>query len=485
VRTVLLVSYTFPPQYDVSARRAAKLCKYLPEAGWRPVVLTKDWTTDVAAEDRRVYAITMDQNAVDALGDVTVVRSPYRSRDNALRRLHQRLGGVYDDSHTSVREDSGDIEAATANGRVATNGGVATWTPPALTRRALSLFSPTFGDFPDAFRGWVEPAVRAGIDVVRRERVDAICSLCPPATAHVVASEIARRTGLPWVAQFDDLYSFHLERQKRSAWRPYTDRRHREWLGRATFAGAITPAMLLYLTRTYGLDGDVVVVGFDPDEDPMVERQKHDRLLLAYTGSVYPGDQRPDILFDALDRVIRDDGGANPPIEMIFAGTGRDDELKASLRAFPDAERACRFLPRLTPIDALRLQRQADALVLLNCTNPSPDEGTLSFPAKAFEYLNAGRPILALPGDPGGWGDRLLESTRAGTTAYSAESAAAVLAGWLGAWRTAAAVPYHGDRKEIARYSQPRQAATLGRLLDRAVDVGALSASTRSARGLR
>jgi hypothetical protein len=29
VRTVLLISYTFPPQYDVSARRAAKLCKYL------------------------------------------------------------------------------------------------------------------------------------------------------------------------------------------------------------------------------------------------------------------------------------------------------------------------------------------------------------------------------------------------------------------------------------------------------------------------
>lgn len=485
MRTVLLVSYTFPPQYDVSARRAAKLCKYLPAAGWRPVVLTKDWTKDVAAEDRRVYAITTDQDAVAALGGVTVVRSPYRSRDNALRRLHRRLGGVYDDSHGREHAQTADIEATNGHCAVGTNRGVATWTPPALTRRALSLFSPTFGDFPDAFRGWVEPAVRAGIDVVRRERVDAICSLCPPATAHVVASEIARRTGLPWVAQFDDLYSFHLERQKRSAWRPYADRRHREWLERATFAGAITPAMLAYITRTYGIEGDVVVVGFDPDENPIVERQKHDRLQLAYTGSVYPGDQRADILFDALDRVIRDDGGAIPPVEMIFAGTGRDDELKASLRSFPDAARACRFLGRLTPIDALRLQRQADALVLLNCTNPSPDEGTLSFPAKAFEYLNAGRPILALPRDPGGWGDQLLESTGAGTTADSAKSAAAVLEGWLAAWRSAGAVPYHGDRNEIARYSQPRQAAALGKLLDRAVDIGASSASTRSARGLR
>src|SRR5689334_21613035 len=90
-----------------------------------------------------------------------------------------------------------------------------------LIRRALSLFSPTFGDFPDGFRGWVESAVRSGLAIVAREPVDAICSLCPPATAHVVASEIARRTGLPWVSQFDDLFSFHLERQRHAAWRPY------------------------------------------------------------------------------------------------------------------------------------------------------------------------------------------------------------------------------------------------------------------------
>jgi hypothetical protein len=125
------------------------------------------------------------------------------------------------------------------------------------------------------------------------------------------------------------------------------------------------------------------------------------------------------------------------------------------------------------PFEALRLQREADALVLLNCTNPSPDEGTLSYPAKAFEYLNAARPILALPRDPGGWGDRLLETTRAGTTASSADAAAAVLAQWLAEWERTGSIAYCGDREEIERYSQPRQAVALGRLLDRAVEMKA------------
>ena len=463
-RKVLLVTYTFPPQYDVSARRAAKLCKYLPRAGWHPIVLTKDWTRDVAPEDTRAYTVVQHPEALEVIPDVRIVRAPYRSHDNALRRLHRRLGGVYEHSSrdlSAINNGAQQADGATGNGTG--NGRL----PGMLARRALSLFSPVFGDFPDAFRGWIAPAVRAGVEVVGQEGIDAICSVCPPATAHVVASEIARRTGLPWVAQFDDLYSFHLERQRRAVWRPFANYKHRRWMGRATLAGAITPAMLRYVQSTYALDGDVVVVGFDPDDQPPAPPPSRDRFRLAYTGSVYPGDQRPDILFEAIDRLCA--STASPPVEVVFAGTGCDNELQAMLTAFPNAERACVFIDRLSPSETLRLQGQADALLLLNCTNPSRDEGTLSYPAKAFEYLNARRPILALPQDPGRWGDQLLENTGTGLTVDTADDAVEVLESWVAAWQTSGSVPYRGDGREIARYSQPRQAQALARLLDRAL----------------
>jgi len=453
-QTVLIVSYTFPPQYDVSARRAAKLCKHLPATGWRPIVLTKDWALGAAAEDRRSYTITSHPESLGALAGVEVVHAPYRTHDNALRRLHRRLGGAYGD-------------------RQAPPSPAPAWTPRGLARRVLSVAAPVFGDFPDPFRGWIASAVDTGVDVVRRERVDVVCSLCPPATAHVVASEIARRTGVPWVAQFDDLYSFHLERQ-RPSWRWYSDAKHRSWMRRATLAGAITPAMLDYVRRTYRVNGDVVMVGFDPDDDVSKEQRpraaSRPSLRLAYTGSVYPGDQRPEIFFEGLEQVLARDAGLAGAIEVVFAGTGRDDELRASLQALPLARAACRFIERLAPSDTLRLQRESDALVLFNCTAPSPEEGTLSFPAKAFEYLHASRPILAVPRDPGAWGDRLLETTRAGVTAGSAAEVASVLGGWIDTWRKGGELPYEGDATEIARYSQPRQAEVLARLLGRAAD---------------
>jgi glycosyltransferase involved in cell wall biosynthesis len=459
VKTVLLVSYTFPPQYDVSARRVAKLCKYLPSVGWRPIVLTKDWRRDVAPEDERSFVVTMNEAAARDLNGTVVRYAPYRSHDHVLRRLHGRLGGVY-----GARAPAGSPVLPATDKKMRSI--------LSLPRRALSLASPLFGDFPDAFRGWTGPAVDAGVRVAQEFGVDAVCSVCPPATAHVVASSIARRCQLPWVAQFDDLYSFLIESQRRPAWRWYAGRAHRRWMEQATLVSAITPAMLGYLRRTYGVDGDVVVVGFDPDESASTVPPRGDRLTIAYTGSIYPDDQHPELFFEGLEKMLGGLPDDRRRIEVAFAGTNRAAELRAMIERFPLAARACVFLDRLAPDAALRLQREAHALLLFNVTVLATRFGTLSYPAKTFEYLNARRPILAIPGDPGGWGDELLRSTSGGVTASTPAKIAAVLRGWFDAWQSTGTVPYFGIDAEIQRYAQPLQVAKLADLLDRAMASG-------------
>ena len=37
---LLMIAYSFPPDSEVGARRPAGLCRYLPEFGIRPIVLT-------------------------------------------------------------------------------------------------------------------------------------------------------------------------------------------------------------------------------------------------------------------------------------------------------------------------------------------------------------------------------------------------------------------------------------------------------------
>jgi len=39
---VLIISYNFPPDAEVGAKRVTRLCRYLPEFGISPIVLTID-----------------------------------------------------------------------------------------------------------------------------------------------------------------------------------------------------------------------------------------------------------------------------------------------------------------------------------------------------------------------------------------------------------------------------------------------------------
>lgn len=66
-KSVLLVSYYFPPYAGVSTVRVTKHCKYLPRFGWKPQVLTVD---------ERYYKNRVASSALN-LKEAPVVRVPY------------------------------------------------------------------------------------------------------------------------------------------------------------------------------------------------------------------------------------------------------------------------------------------------------------------------------------------------------------------------------------------------------------------------
>jgi len=451
MRRVLIVTYPFFPFYHVGVKRVAKLCKYLPRFGWEPIVLTKDWDRDLAPEDAFFPPFREPERQRDIGFDLEVRRAAYASRDNRALRWHRRLQAVPARSPLALR-----VAAAAA-------------------RKALSLAYPLFGDFPDRYAGWLPAAAAEGAAAVRDRDVAAIVSICPPVSAHVAASRIASATGIPWVAMFDDLFGFHVGPRG-----PHgsTFRRrqalahHRRWLRRAAGVTAITPAMLSYLKDVYGQDGELVAVGFDPDEGTRAvglagaQVPARPRMRIVYTGSVYLADYRPQLFFEAVDRLCLQAPRWADRLEVCFAGTRCDAELRDMVKGRP-AERVYRFVERLSAADAIELQRSADALLLFNVTNAAAASGTLSFPAKTWEYLDAGRPIVAVPSDVGRFGDEVLARTRAGVALSSVEEIVELLDRWLNEWARTGTVPYGGDRNVIAEYGQPRQVGTLARLLDR------------------
>lgn len=452
VRRVLIVTYQWFPMFNVGVKHVSTLARYLPDAGWEAHILTKDWREGLADGDAFYGLRAAPPELSPALAHAStlpVTRTRHRPRKNAAATARARLAGV-------------------AGAR---------WSARGMLRRALEAAYPLYGEFPDPQRGWAEGAVAEGVRAAREHDCDAVLSVCPPASAHILGGEIARRAELPWVVLFADLFSFYQGdgdgRSPRLRWEMRT--LARRWLRGATRAAAISPRMVEYVTQTYGIPGEVVVVPFDPAEG--AEEGSADSadgarrpLQVRSVGSLYPEDQRPEILLDALDLLAAREPRLEERMRVQLVGTRAAGWLASALRGRP-AERVVDVIEAVPPAEAVRLQRSAHLLLTFNYQNPIARSagGTLSYPCKMFEYWNAARPMIAVGGDPGGFVDALLRETGAGETAPDAPALAAMLGRALAGFEASGRVPFVGDRDVIARYGAPAQARTLAHVLDEAV----------------
>ena len=426
MRHVLIIHCHFLPVHNVAVKRLASYAARLPRYGWRPVVLTREWRgVDEAAPS---WGLTWEPE-LERAAEYPIYRT---GAAHPLPRPRPALG------HQAGK----------------------------AARKAERMRRLLLGEYPDEYRGWMRPALAEGVRVAARHRLDAILSYCPPETNHLVAGRLARRLDIPWVPFFADLYGFldsplppySVEGALRKAW-------HRRCLAPAAACAAVSPAMVDYLATTYRKRVELVLTGFDPDAPASgTAAPPRDRLVVSHIGSVYPGDQRPEILFDGLDRFLHEHPEAASRLEVRFVGSKCDAQLRAMLDGRPAAQ-VCRIRPVVNAATAGTLLRESHAVLAFTCTAHRDRYGTLSYPTKIFEAFGAARPILAVPSD-GDYVDALLARTGAGVSARDAAEVAARLGEWFRAWCCTGEVPYHGRAAVLGELTLDRQVERLAGLLD-------------------
>lgn len=159
MKNVLFITYLFPPFGGSSVQRSSKFAKYLKEFGYNPIVLT------VKAEEkkklRNEYTFyNIDESLLKDLEDIDLQIIRTKSFEptllfNMLSKLH-------------------------------------------LNRLRKFLF------IPDAQIFWVIPAVRAGIKIIRENKIDLIYTSAPPYSVNITGLILSRLSKLPWVADFRD-----------------------------------------------------------------------------------------------------------------------------------------------------------------------------------------------------------------------------------------------------------------------------------------
>lgn len=429
-RTVLLVTYYFPPAGGPGVQRMLKFVKYLPDFGWRPVVLT--------VREDAAYPVRDPSLARDLPEGLEVVRTGITEFYGAYKKVSGR-------------------EAPLDGTRVGPRGGIS-------ARLALWIRATLF--VPDGRIGWLPHAVAPGARLARSCGASAIVSSGPPFTTNLIGMRISAKTGIPCIQDFRDPWTrapFYPHRP--GAVRRFDEKLERSVVRRAARTVAVNRRMLDdFIARYPGIDPDRLVTipnGFDEADFEGIERRSPEKLTFVHAGTIHAA-RDPVILREALRDLAENEPGFADGVEILLAGRVEPAVLEA-FSASP-LTRFVRPLGYLPHEESLRLLRSAHYCLLFVGDEPEV-KGMVT--GKVYEYLGSRTPIVAI-GPTDGEAAELIRRCRAGVIFGTQE--AAELREWIRSeWRRhregsrQTAVP---DESEIAAYGRRRLTERLASLLD-------------------
>lgn len=407
---MLIIAFHFPPQAGSSGQlRSLKYCRYLPEFGWQPAMLTPN---------PRAY------DAIDEKGLGSIPKGVPVIRSFALdTKKHMGIGGRY--------------------------------------LRYLAL--------PDRWVSWVFGGIPAGLRAVRDHQIKIVYSTFPIMSAAVIGLGLRRLTGLPWVLDLRDPMKqddYPHDPLVRRVWGSI-ERACMRRVSRVIFTAEATRQMYLRRYSEFLTPKMCILIpnGYDeedfrslsiPAPGPVPANRP---VRLVHSGLVYPVERDPRPMFSAVSRLKKMGRLSASKVQIVFRAPG-SEELYNKLLTEKGIEDLIILKPHLPYQQALQECADTDGLLLFQAANCD-----IQVPAKAYEYLRIGKPILALTTHTGDTAALLREV--GGATIVNLASEDEIYEG-LSAFVEALRSGTHPlpNKDKIRCYTRQAQAGQLAKVLD-------------------
>jgi len=262
---------------------------------------------------------------------------------------------------------------------------------------------------PDARVGWYFPAVKVGLSVLKKEDVDAIVSIGPPHTTHLIGKKISSNLGLPHIPVFIDPWvdiSYYRNFKRNSITLSIDNRLEKSVLQSAAAAVFVTETMKEDYIKKYPFikeKSKVLYWGYSEEDfrmdDGRWKTEDGKEEVILHAGNIFDY-QNPKHFW----KTLKDEIDIGRKLKLVFIGTVspeiKQSIMNAGLGSFTEYKG---FLPYKE-----MLKEMMKANYLLVCaTEPR------HVPGKLFEYLRAGKPIIAF-GDGNEEVKKILSDANAG-----------------------------------------------------------------------
>jgi glycosyltransferase involved in cell wall biosynthesis len=392
-RRVLFIALAFPPHNSSGTFRSTKFAKYLGAFGWEPIVVTLDWARVLAPHER-------DETL---LADLPPGLPIYRLAPfNPVHACGQRLRRLCSASRLAIEREP-----------VTYSEPMREDVPRSWGYRALrALYHFSLAPVGDEHFYWIWRALPTCVRIARRHDVEAILVSVSPWTSALLGVLLKRWLDRPLIVDFRDYWTLwpvkvrRLVRDRLDAWAE-------RWILRsADRLICVHEAMAEDFARLAPEAAARCVIipnGYDMDDFRAIAREsgaRHPLTMLVHTGMVW-GDAAASFL-EAI-AWLKEQSPTPPPWRARFVGGLPPSNLRfIRERALQDV---VKVEPRTTHREALAAMVAADVLLLLLTSH---EGGKKWYPGKLFEYMAAGRPVLAVA--PPGLAATLIEEAGIGVS---------------------------------------------------------------------
>ena len=377
-----MIAYSFPPAGGPGVQRTSKFVKYLRAYGWEPVVLTRDDNNIPLKDESLIKDIPEDVNVI-------------RTKAWDLSAYPGILGLV---------------------GKL-------------IGRKIL---------IPDSERLWEIFSRKRAEDIIKSHNIDLIYTTSLPYSSHLMAIHLKKKfPDIPWVADFRDEWTnnpYILDNPYNPIRMNIERKMERKVLQTADYLITNTPVMLRNFINNnpdMNLDKKFCVIpnGYDPDDFKIllngsnskvnnrddnnngsilvtsdngvkylgVNNKNNDgfrnpsKFTITYTGAFY-GRRKPDIFFHAIGDLIKEEKIDRNKLQIKLMGSFKKEQIQ-KLIDLHNLDGVVEIFPYIPHEECLKHMISSDCLLLIEGAGPGAEA---FYTGKVFEYMIAGRPILAI-----------------------------------------------------------------------------------------
>ena len=423
MKRILFITFRFPPENSMGSYRTGAMAKYLEKMEYQIIVVTKSCerteVNDVPQETKRAIIYRLNRKTKEIKRHIGV------EKDKVIKKIKIQHRPKNQRSKFHIK----------------------------LNKILKDIFR-----WPDGNYKWYNFAKTKIMEIVENEKPDIILSSALPPSVHILAAKIVKKTGLPWIADYRDLWYNNPLFKRIFPFNLIEKLIEKRTMKYCKVITSVSMPLCNTLKNLHNKKTYLIYNGFDDkDITNYNATRKIEKFKITYTGSLHPIFSPTGNFVKAINYLISKNNNIEK-LEVNFWGDGISPNV---LKKYPSVRGYIHNHSKTSHQKVIEEQRNSHILLLI-IWNYRDLEGVLT--GKLFEYLAARRPILAV-GPYDKYIDKILKETNTGILLSDYKNIAEYICNCYNEFIDKGYISYNGKIDKIMKYSRKNQVEKFRKIL--------------------